>query len=84
MTTLGSILSGSATPLRFTLTLHDVTVRQILDAIALKSIQMFKEGPDYDAHGMPLKWAPVGWQYDFVIDPNAWTGLGGYPKWSAF
>jgi hypothetical protein len=80
----GSMMSGNMVPPRFTLELHNVTVRQILDAISLKSIEMFKEGPDYDARGMPLKMAPVGWRYDFVIDPNAATGLDGYPKWTGF
>jgi len=80
----GSMMSGNMLPPRLTLDLHNVTVLQILDAIAIKSVQMFKEGPDYDARGMPLKMAPVGWRYDFVINPNAPTGLGGYPKWTEF
>jgi hypothetical protein len=81
---IGPIMSGNMLPPRFTLHLHDVTLRQILDAISTKSIEMFKEGPDFDSSGRGVKWAPTGWEYDFVIDPNAGTGLGGYPKWEAF
>src|SRR5574337_1215307 len=68
----GSIMSGNMPPPPFVLELHDVTVRQILDAISLKSIQRFKEGKNY---------GPVGWEYNFVIKPNASTGLGGVPTW---
>lgn len=71
----GSIMSGNMPPPPFAIELDDVTVRQILDTISLKSIEMFKEGKNY---------APVGWEYDFTIHPNAPTGLGGYPKWKAF
>ncbi len=80
----GSIMSGNMPAPRLTLHLHDVTVRQILDAISLKSIEMFQQGPAYSPKGMPLKTAPTGWEYDFTIDPDAPTGLGGYPKWTAF
>ncbi|HXJ93049.1 MAG TPA: hypothetical protein VMT20_09220 [Terriglobia bacterium] len=80
----GSIMSGNMPPPRFTLHLHNVTVRQILDAISLKSVDMFRQGPDYGPNGMPLKMAPTGWEYDFTVDPNAPNGLGGYPKWTPF
>ena len=80
----GNSMSGNIPPPRFTLELHNVTVRQILDAISLKGIEMFKEGPDFDSRGMPIKFAPVGWEYDFVIHPNAATGLDGFPKWTRF
>jgi hypothetical protein len=73
--TLGSNLSGNMLPTKFTLELHNATVRQILDAISLKSIEMFKEGKNY---------GPVGWQFDFVVHPNAPTGLGGFAKWARF
>ena len=75
------MMSGNMLPPRFTLELHDVTIRQILDAISMKSIQLFKEGPDFDSSGRGIKWSPVGWQYDFIVDPNAPTGFGGYPRW---
>lgn len=71
----GSNISGNMPPPFFTVDLDEVTVRQILNAISLKSIEMFKQGKNY---------APVGWKYEFIIDANAPTGLGGYPKWSAF
>lgn len=71
----GSSISSNMPPPPFVLELHNVTVRQILDAISLKSVQQFKEGKNY---------GPVGWEYDFVIKPDASTGLGGIPKWKAF
>lgn len=71
----GSLISGNMSPPRFTLELHHVTMRQILNAISLKSIEMFKEGKNY---------APTGWEYDFVIVPNAPTGIDGFPKWTSF
>ena len=80
----GSILSGNAIPPRFTLHLKNITVCQILITISLKSIQIFRTGPNFDRNGMRLGSAPVGWKYEFLIDPNAPTGLGGYPKWTAF
>jgi hypothetical protein len=80
----GSILSGNMVPPRFTLHLQDVTVRQILDEISMRSIQMFKEGPNFDSSGRGLRSGPTGWQYDFVTNPDAGTGLGGYPRWTSF
>jgi hypothetical protein len=68
----GAITSGNMPPPRFTLELNDVTVVRILDALSLKSIQRFKEGKSF---------GPVGWEYDFVVDPKAPTGLGGRPEW---
>jgi hypothetical protein len=81
---IGPIMSGNMLPPRFTLRLHGVTVREILDAVSMESIEMYRTGPDFDSQGRGVKWAPTGWEYDFVIDPNAGTGLGGYPKWEPF
>ncbi len=84
----GSIWSGNFVPPRFTLHLHDVTVRQILDAISLKDIETFnqvvKEGKFFDLAGKATRWNPTGWKYDFVLKPDASTGLGGYPTWRSF
>jgi hypothetical protein len=80
----GSLISGNMVPPRFTLHLQDVTVRQILDEISMRSIQMFKEGPNFDSSGRGLRSGPTGWQYDFVTNPDAGTGLGGYPRWTSF
>jgi hypothetical protein len=71
----GSILSGNVPPPTFILRVRHATVREVLNAIALHSLEMFREG----------KLAgPTGWEYDFVIDPRAYTGLGGYPRWIVF
>lgn len=71
----GSILSGNGIPPRFVLHLKNVTVRQILNAISLESVRMFKNGNVY---------APSGWEYDFIISAIAPTTLGGYPQWKEF
>jgi hypothetical protein len=72
----GSILSGefSLAP-KISLTLQNVTVREILNAIVLYSVKLPPE---------QLGWAPISWKYEFIIDPDAPTGLGGYPRWSTF
>lgn len=70
----GSILSGGMEP-QIDLEMQNVTVREILNAIALYSVKLFHERPN---------WFPIGWKYEFIIDPGAQTGLGGYPKWSEF
>ncbi|MGH9445874.1 MAG: hypothetical protein ACRD3O_09125 [Terriglobia bacterium] len=72
---MGSILSGNMPPPRLSLHLRNVTVREVLNSLALASVNRFKEGKNY---------GPTGWEYDFLIDPNASTGLGGYPHWKAF
>ena len=77
----GSIMSGNMPPPPFILELSNVTVRQILDAISLKSIEMFQHGNNYDSEGRQLRSGPVGWEYDFIIHPDASTGLGGFPVW---
>jgi Tfp pilus assembly protein PilP len=80
---IGAIMSGNMVPPRFTLRLRDVTVRQILDAISLKSIEIYREEPDVDSRGMRGKPYPTGWRYNFVINPDASTGIGGIPEWTA-
>ena len=70
----GSIPRGNQER-EISLELRDVTVREILNAAALLSLQLFRE------HGFLI---PVGWKYEFVVDPTAPTGLGGYPKWDIF
>ena len=61
--------------------LHDLTVRQILDAVVIYSLELNKKSaPDWTGSKLP----PTSWIYDFTIDPAASTGLRGYPKWIAF
>jgi len=73
----GSLLTGNATPPEIEMDLNDVTVRGILNAVALYSRKLYLEGR---LQGLE----PIGWKYEFIIDPNAPTGLGGYPRWSDF
>ncbi len=71
----GASMSGNAPKPRMTLELKDVTVREILNSIALYTAAHAKEIPGGN---------PVSWHYDFILDPHADTGLGGYPLWSTF
>jgi hypothetical protein len=68
--TAGSILSGGMEP-QIDFEIQNVTVRQILNSLIL-----------YSRRNLGL--FPIGWKYEFVIDPQAQNGLGGYPKWSTF
>jgi hypothetical protein len=77
---LGAILSGNMDP-QIHLDLHDMTVREILNAVVLYSQQLNEQTPpDWTGNKIP----PTSWIYDFVIDPAAHTGLGGTPHWEAF
>jgi hypothetical protein len=76
----GAILGGNMDP-TVSLHLHDLTVRQILGNVILYSVQLRNQMPP-DSHGYKLPTA--SWMYEFVIDPNAPTGLGGTPRWIAF
>jgi hypothetical protein len=73
----GSLMTGNVTPPEVEMDLNDVTVRGILNAIALYGRKLYVEGR---LQGLE----PAGWKYEFIIDPNAPTGLGGYPRWTAF
>jgi hypothetical protein len=76
----GSTLKGNMDP-KIKLNLHDLTVRQILDAVIIYSLELNKKSvPDWTGNKLP----PTSWIYDFTIDPAASTGLRGYPKWIAF
>jgi len=76
----GSIMSGNMDP-EIHLELHDMTVREILNAVVLYSRQLMDQTPaDIGGNKIP----PTSWAYEFIIDPDASTGLGGTPHWSAF
>lgn len=77
---LGAIMSGNMNP-QIHLDLHDVTVREILNAVVLYSQRLNSQTPpDRTGNKIP----PTSWIYDFIIDPAAPTGLGGTPHWGAF
>jgi hypothetical protein len=56
------------------LELENLTVRDVLNRLVLHSIPNFQK----------LRWDPQGWKHEFIIDPEAATGLGGYPRWNSF
>ncbi len=75
--TAGSIISGNAPKPRVTLELKNITVREILNSIILYSAE--------HADVLLPGWGNgVSWRYQFVMDANASTGLGGFPRWSIF
>jgi len=76
----GAIMSGNMDP-QVHLDLHDMTVREILNAVVLYSQQLNGQTPaDFTGNKIP----PTSWIYDFIIDPAAPSGLGGTPHWEAF
>jgi hypothetical protein len=76
----GAIGQGNMDP-KINLDLKNMTVREILNAIVLYSVQLRNQTPA-DSHGYKLPTA--SWLYEFVVDPTAPTGLGGTPRWIAF
>jgi len=78
--TAGSIGSGNMDP---TIHLHltNVTVRQLLNDVVLYSRKLNAETlPDPTGNKIP----PTSWFYDFTIDPDSYTGLGGMPLWKSY
>jgi hypothetical protein len=54
--------------------LHNMTIREILNSVAIYNINISKK----------VNIPPFSWKYEFELDADAPTGLGGYPKWSFF
>src|ERR1700687_101194 len=76
----GVAMHGNMDP-QVSLHLHDMTVREVLNATVLYSLRLNQEtAPDWTGNKIP----PTSWMYEFDVDPAASTGLGGYPKWVAF
>lgn len=71
----GSVLSGDAPVPKVSIHLRDLTIREILNAIVLYT------SDHRNALGFSF---PLGWKYEFIVDPAAPTGLGGEPKWEIF
>ena len=76
----GSNMTGNMDP-EIHLDLHNLTVREVLNAVVLYSLQLNKQlPPDWTGNKIP----PTSWIYDFTVDPEAQTGIGGHPQWAAF
>ncbi len=76
----GSNMTGNMDP-EIHLDLHNLTVREVLNAVVLYSLQLNKQlPPDSTGNKIP----PTSWIYDFTVDPEAQTGIGGHPQWAAF
>lgn len=65
----GSILSGDVVPPEIKLNLEGVTVRTILNEVSIESRRQWEEG---------LLYWTKSWKYEFIVDDEAETGLGGY------
>ena len=75
----GAILGGNMDP-AVNLHLHDLTVREILDQLVVYSVQLRDQTPPTST-GSRLP--ATSWMYEFVLNPEAPTGLGGTPRWVA-
>lgn len=73
----GAIMTGNMTG-EFDLELEDMTIREILNTIVLHSLKLHLERPP---HSTGWRQPPTSWKYEFVIKPDAPTGLGGIPRW---
>ena len=76
----GAIVLGNMDP-NVNLQLQNMTVREILNATVVYSVRLRDETPaDWTGYKFPT----ASWMYEFVMNPNAPTGLGGTPRWVAF
>jgi hypothetical protein len=76
----GSNMSGNGDP-DFHLHLENITVRQLLNELVIYSIEVSRNSkPNIGGIKIP----PTSWIYEFIIDPDSPTGLGGTPHWIAF
>lgn len=62
---------------------HDITVREALNLMALRSLQIVRGEVPPEPASYALK-KPVSWKYRFRRDPEAETGLGGVPVFQTF
>jgi len=76
----GAIGHGNMDP-NVNLHLRNMTVREILNATVVYSVRLRDETPaDWTGNKPPT----TSWMYEFVINPNAPTGLGFTPRRVAF
>lgn len=76
----GAIGHGNMDP-EINLHLRNMTVREILNATVLYSSRLRDQTPaDWTGNKLPT----TSWMYEFVMNPEAATGLGGTPRWVAF
>jgi len=57
---------------------HDITVREALNLMAIRSLQVANAPPRTNTPTW-AKRKPISWKYRFRPDPDADTGLGGVP-----
>jgi len=60
---------------------HNMTVREALNLMALRSLQVAREPTTEPTRGKPK---PISWKYRFRRDPTSDTGLGGKPVFQIF
>lgn len=75
----GANISGNMDP-EAHIQLNNMTVREILNSVVLYSQNLYEETKSDQGYKTP----PTSWIYQFVVDPDAKTGLGGTPYFTAF
>lgn len=63
---------------QFDLELENMTVREILNAVVLYSLKLYRERPPDPTGWRP---PPTSWMYEFTLKPDDPTGLEGIPRW---
>ena len=63
---------------QFDLELENMTVREILNAVVLYSLKLYRERPPNPNGWRP---PPTSWIYKFTLKPDDPTGLEGIPRW---
>lgn len=75
----GFIMRTNLTPPTISIRVENTTVRGVLNAFAAYTLA---HAASDRIEGIVL--CGTGWRVEFLPDPQAATGLGGYVKWSAF
>lgn len=60
---------------------HNITVREALNRMAIRSLQVARETTNKPSWARPT---PISWKYRFRSDRDVGTGLGGTPIFQAF
>jgi hypothetical protein len=60
---------------------HNITVREALNLMAIRSLQVARETTNKPSWAKPT---PISWKYRFRSDIDADTGLGGVPAFQTF
>jgi hypothetical protein len=76
----GITMSTNVPPPEMKVEIKRPTVRGLLNALAAYTLAQAATGNS--SRGAPI--VATGWEFDFILDADADTGLGGYPRWKPF